>query len=546
METRILRPGRPCDESELLPAAEILRRGGLVAFPTETVYGLGADALNEKACADIYKAKGRPSDNPLIVHIADPDDAEKYAFVPEIYHRLAKAFMPGPLTVIMKKRDVIPNSVTGGLDTVAIRCPSDDIAHTLIKLAGVPIAAPSANLSGRPSTTAFSHVFADLDGRVDAIIDGGDCDIGLESTIVKCDGDGMTLLRPGAVTVEQLSLFGDVTVDPAVITKTDGDAPPLAPGMKYRHYAPRAKLTVIESPDAKRAYRYIKNRADENSAVLCCVEDAPCFGGLRVYTIGSRTDELSQAKRLFAALRETDETEHSCLFAVTPPFEGGVGTALHNRLMKAAGYDVIRLYGVFTIGVTGLSGSGKSTFTSLLAERLGAAVVDCDAINREMLENDAGYGKLLATAFGDGILTGGAPDRKKIGALVFSDGEKLKRLNALAHPRIIERVKSALSSAEKAGRAFAVVDAPLLYDTPLADICDLRVTVDAGKAEREARLSLRDGALPYLEERSKAQERDFSASDVIIKNDGTLFDLESKAKALAEDLKNTTETRTIK
>ena len=538
MDTRILRPGKPLSENDLLSAAEILRRGGLIAFPTETVYGLGADALNERACADIYKAKGRPSDNPLIVHIAEPSDAEKYAVVPELYYRLAEAFMPGPLTVIMKKRPVIPDRVTGGLDTVAVRCPSNAIAHALIRLSGVPVAAPSANISGKPSTTAFAHVYADLFGKVDMIIDGGECDIGLESTIVKIVGDGITLLRPGAVTVEQLSLFGDVTVDPAVTTRTESSAPPLAPGMKYRHYAPRARLTAIETDNAERAYEYIKAHADKNAAVLCCEEDVGCFPGFCIYKLGSRSDEMSQAKRLFSALRETDGEEHSHLFAVTPPLGGGVGTALHNRLMKAAGYDVLRLCGTVKIGVTGASGSGKSTFAALLAEKLGnAIVIDCDAINRDMLENDGKYQKTLVSAFGDGILTDGKPDRRKLGALVFSDAEKLKTLNSLAHPRIVARVSEAAADAERQGKEYVVIDAPLLYDTPLAGICDVRITVKADDARRSERLSLRDGKLPYLRQRTAAQERDFSASDITIDNSKALADLESSAEATAQAVK---------
>ena len=538
MKTGIIRIGNTFSESELLPAAEVLRRGGLVAFPTETVYGLGADALNENACREIYAAKGRPSDNPLIVHVAEPSDAERYAFVPELYHKLAEAFLPGPLTVIMKKRDVVPKSVTGGLDTVAIRCPANPIAHALIKLAGVPVAAPSANVSGRPSTTSFGHVLADLDGKVDMLIDGGDCEIGLESTIVSIADGGMTLLRPGAVTVEQLSMFGDVAVDTGVTKKNDDGLPPLAPGMKYRHYAPRAPLTAIETDDAARALKYIKRKRTGGAvAVLCCEEDAAVFAGYRVVTIGSKSDGQSQAKRLFAALRETDGSDFSHVFAVTPALSGGIGLAIHNRLMKAAGYDVVKLPGITVIGVTGKSGSGKSTFAAILAAKLKDAVtVDCDGINREMLSSDGEYIKLLSKIFGDGIMTGGRPDRKKLGSLVFSDPEKLKRLNSAALPRIVERVLSEIGEAEKSGKKYAVVDAPLLFDTPLADTCDVRITVVSDDGEREKRLLSRDGELPYLKARTKAQERDFSASDLTVTNTGTLSELEEKAEKIASSV----------
>ena len=538
MTTAVLRPGRDFDEKVLLPAAGIIRRGGLVAFPTETVYGLGADATNEAACRNIYAAKGRPSDNPLIVHIADPADAEKLAVVPELYHKLADAFMPGPLTVIMKKRGVIPDGVTGGLDTVAIRCPSDPIAHALIKLSGVPIAAPSANLSGKPSTTSFEHVKSDLDGRVDMIIDGGDCEIGLESTIVMLGDGGMTLLRPGAVTAEQLSLFGDVAIDPTVLKKAEDGAPPLAPGMKYRHYAPRAPLTAIECGDASAAAAYIEKRREGRIAVLRCDEDAGAFAGYRVFTLGGRNDSRTQAHRLFAALRETDSERFDHIYAVTPDVSAGMKPALKNRLMKAAGYDAVKLSGFTVIGVTGRSGSGKSTFAAMLAEKLGnAAVVDCDAVNRDMLGNDAEYAALLVSEFGGGILTDGVPDRRKLGALVFSDPEKLKALNTLSHPRITAKTVKLTEDARKEGRRYAIIDAPLLFDTPLSLICDVRITVEADEKTAARRLSERDGGVPYLKARSEAQKRDFSLSDVTVENGGTLTELEAAASVTAESIK---------
>ena len=223
-------------DADLLRAAEILRRGGLVVFPTETVYGLGGNGLDGTAAKKIYAAKGRPSDNPLIIHIATPEDAEQYAVTHPLYYRLASAFMPGPLTVILPKRENVPKSVTGGLDTVAVRCPSHPVAHRLIELAGIPIAAPSANLSGKPSPTCAEDVICDLSGRVDMILDGGACDIGLESTIVKIDGDSLTLLRPGGITYDALCMVCDkVTVADAVMHQLAANERPLSPGMKYRH-----------------------------------------------------------------------------------------------------------------------------------------------------------------------------------------------------------------------------------------------------------------------------------------------------------------------
>ena len=248
MNTQIVKTdGKSIDSQALIESTKILRRGGLVVFPTETVYGLGGDGTNAEAAKKIYAAKGRPSDNPLIIHISLPEDAEKYAITNETYYKLAKAFMPGPLTVILPKKDTIPFSVTGGLDSVAVRCPSHPIAREIIAAAGIPVAAPSANLSGKPSPTCARHVIEDLDGRVDMIIDGGSCEIGLESTIVKLDGDSATLLRPGAITADALScVCKSVKIASAVLEQLKENERPLSPGMKYRHYAPSVPLILID------------------------------------------------------------------------------------------------------------------------------------------------------------------------------------------------------------------------------------------------------------------------------------------------------------
>lgn len=236
--------------TDIRRAACIIRTGGLVVFPTETVYGLGGDATNADASRRIYAAKGRPSDNPLIIHVASPQDAAMYADTDALYDRLAKAFMPGPLTVIMPRKPIIPLSTTGGLETVAVRCPSHPVAHALIAAAGVPIAAPSANLSGKPSPTCAAHVAQDMDGRVEMILDGGDCEIGLESTIVKLDRDGdgefLTLLRPGGITYDALCCVCErVAIAPAVTELLSADVRPLSPGMKYKHYAPATPVVLL-------------------------------------------------------------------------------------------------------------------------------------------------------------------------------------------------------------------------------------------------------------------------------------------------------------
>lgn len=328
-------------DEALAKAGEILRRGGLVVFPTETVYGLGANALDADAAKKIYAAKGRPSDNPLIVHIADPADADKYAIVGEEYRRLAKAFMPGPLTVILPKRDCIPETVTGGLDSVGIRCPENKIARRMIAAAGIPVAAPSANISGKPSPTSAEHVRFDMDGKVDMILDGGECTVGLESTIVKVENGKLTLLRPGAITLDMLrALFDNVEVSAAVTEQLGENVRPLSPGMKYRHYAPTAPLYLLSGSDEKRlAYC---NAADSDTLLLIFEEEAALFPTHKVISIGSRDDESTQAKRLFAALREADNT--GCKKILAPlPKKSGLSLALYNRMIRAAAHNIIEL-----------------------------------------------------------------------------------------------------------------------------------------------------------------------------------------------------------
>lgn len=327
-------------ENDLARAASVLRSGGLVVFPTETVYGLGGDATRDEAAKKIYAAKGRPSDNPLIIHIANAADAEPYAVTNELYYRLAKAFMPGPLTVILPRRESIPKSTTGGLDSVAVRCPSHPVAHRLIELCGFPIAAPSANLSGKPSPTSAEHVAEDMDGRVDMIIDGGESEIGLESTIVKIDGDGIILLRPGGITCDALSLVCDkVRVADAVLHQLAENERPLSPGMKYRHYAPTAPLVLLSGSDTD-VLTYIQKEAKtRNCAALCYDEECQSLTDCTLFPIGQKNDLATQAHKLFSALRDADRTDAEIIYAHLPPREG-LGLALYNRLIRAAAHTV--------------------------------------------------------------------------------------------------------------------------------------------------------------------------------------------------------------
>ena len=325
---------------DLDEAGRILREGGLVVFPTETVYGLGGNALDASASRKIYAAKGRPSDNPLIVHIAKPEDAERFAIVSDAYRDLASAFMPGPLTVILPKKGIVPVQTTGGLSSVAIRCPSHPVAHALIEASGVPIAAPSANLSGKPSPTCADDVAEDMDGRVDLILDGGPSEIGLESTIVSLLGPVPTLLRPGAVTYDALCcVLPRVEIAPAVTGQLSPDEPVLSPGLKYRHYSPNAPCVLLDGNADDVLHFLIRAQSGSNCAILCYDEEIPALTDQRLFPVGKREDLSAQAHTLFAQLRAADRSGADVIYAHLPPREG-LGLALYNRMIRAAAHTV--------------------------------------------------------------------------------------------------------------------------------------------------------------------------------------------------------------
>ena len=363
METKriIIEDRNHIKDEELKEAAGILRSGGLVAFPTETVYGLGGNALDEDAARKIYAAKGRPSDNPLIAHVSCVEEvAPLVKEIPEAGRKLMEAFWPGPLTMIFPKSDKVPYGTTGGLDTVAIRMPDDPVANRLIALAGVPVAAPSANTSGRPSPTTADHVWQDMNGRIEMIIDGGPVGIGVESTIVDVSSAVPAVLRPGAITMEMLeAVLGDVSVDPAILGPLSADVRPKAPGMKYKHYAPKADLTLVEPEDVDR-----ENGLDEKQlqamigkvrelsrgkieagckvGVICTDESRHCYTDGAVRSIGERKSQASVAHNLYALLREFDDLGVDYIFSESFP-KDHLGQAIMNRLSKAAGYKIVKV-----------------------------------------------------------------------------------------------------------------------------------------------------------------------------------------------------------
>ena len=341
METKYL------TEKDLPQAAEIIRRGGLVGIPTETVYGLGANGLDPKAVSRIFEAKGRPQDNPLILHITDVSWLERYCKeIPLTAYKLAEAYWPGPMTMILPRKDMVPDAVTAGLDTVGMRCPSHILCHELIRLADVPIAAPSGNTSGRPSPTTADHMREDMDGKIDAIVDGGPCSVGVESTIIDLTCTPPRLLRPGGISLEQLrAVLGQVDVDPAVTRLLGAGEKPKAPGMKYRHYAPKAPVTVV-SGDPETSAEYIAAHAAPEDGVICFDEFMPLFtsrtGTRPVMDLGPAGDKEEQARHIFDALRSFDHTQVAAIWAQCPDTEG-IGLAITNRLNKAAGFQIIKV-----------------------------------------------------------------------------------------------------------------------------------------------------------------------------------------------------------
>ncbi len=346
MNTQIIKPSlMDPNHDDFLRAGVLIREGKLVAFPTETVYGLGANALDGNACDKIFEAKGRPHDNPLIVHVLNPEEFDNYCETDHpLFPVLAKRFMPGPLTIILPKKNTIPDSVTVGLNTVALRCPSHPVARALIEAAGVPIAAPSANLSGKPSPTTAEHVIADMNGRIDMIIDGGCADVGLESTVISLKDDGIHLLRPGFVTYEDLLTVTDqVIISPAVLEMLKSTDRPESPGMKYRHYAPEASVTMVSGREEK-VIDFFREKLSKGCGILCFDEDLELLSANHpnVLSFGSKYDLASQANRLFDALRSFDRIDVKEIYARQTSTHA-LGLAISNRLLRACAFKQIEV-----------------------------------------------------------------------------------------------------------------------------------------------------------------------------------------------------------
>ncbi|MDE6723116.1 MAG: threonylcarbamoyl-AMP synthase [Eubacterium sp.] len=507
METKIL----STSEYDIALAGKILRNGGLVAFPTETVYGLGADALNDEAVKNIYLAKGRPSDNPLIVHIAEKED-----IVPLVKEVTPKAqaiidtFFPAPLTIILPKSDKIGNTVSGGLNTVAIRMPQNETARALIKTAGTPIAAPSANTSGLPSPTRAKHVIDDMSGKIDAIISGENCEFGVESTVITLATEMPTILRPGAITKEMLEeVIGPVEVAAAVLEGMKNDEVAASPGMKYKHYAPKARVMLVNA-GKERYEKFVNSKKD--AFALCFEEDNISIPKV---TFGKENDDISQAKELFDALRQLDELGAKKVYARLP-HKDGVGMAVYNRLIRAAAFCIIDLEKPFTIGLTGQTGAGKGYVGSYL-EELGFHILDTDIYARKITEKNSPYLSILANEFGNDIIENGSLNRQLLAERAFSSKENTEKLNSITHPAILELCK-------KDAVFPSVFDAPLLFECKGNEQCYKTIAVLAPAETRKKRIMERDGITDEQADirmnAQKSEEFYQKNSDFTVINDG--------------------------
>jgi len=530
LKTRVFHP--ETEQNAIAEAAEIIRRGGLLGIPTETVYGLGADALNETAVRAIFAAKGRPQDNPLIIHVPSAAWLERYCRdVPAVAYALAERFWPGPLTMILPRRENVPLRTTGGLETVGVRCPDHPLTRAIIERAGVPIAAPSGNASGRPSPTTAEHMLEDMDGKIDGIVDGGPCAVGVESTIVDLTVTPPRLLRPGGLPLESLrEVLGEVAVDRAVTEKLADGERPRAPGMKYRHYAPKAPVTVVTG-DPDRSAAYIEQHLESGDGVICFDEYAHRFAGHIIHRLGPSADRLAQAQHVFDALRTFDATDVTGIYAQCPD-EAGLGLAVGNRLKKAAGFHVADAgKRPIVIGITGPTGAGKTSALNAL-ERLGGCVLDCDAFYHELLRTDEALRGAITEAFGD-VFTGSGLDRQKLGSIVFSDPAALEELNAVVYAHLLPALRRRIDTAPE---PVVGVDAINLFESGLDGLCCRTVGLLAPPEVRIRRIMARDGITEeYARLRVAAQKgEDFYRSrctDILVNDAASAAEFEDKAYA---------------
>lgn len=441
----------------------------------------------------------------MILHVSGPQWLTRYcAQVPPLAYVLARKFWPGPLTMILKRDPCVPDETTAGLDTVAVRCPNHPVTLAIIREAGVPIAAPSANLSGRPSCTTAQDVLEDMDGKIQCLVDGGPCAVGVESTILDLTCTPPRLLRPGGVPVEQIErLIGPIAIDKAVNGVLDGEERPRAPGMKYRHYAPKAPVIVVSgAPEA--SAQEILRRVGPESGVICFEEYLPLFEKQRVQSLGPSQDKQTQAQRVFDALRAFDSETVTEIYAQCPDNQG-LGLAIGNRLKKAAGFHVIEADRErVVLGITGGTGAGKTSVLDVIRE-MGGVVVDCDAVYHEMLNGSEEMRNTINAVFPGVFDADGKLNRQKLGEEVFSRRERLARLNDIVYHFVVPEVERRLGK----DTGLYAIDAINLLESGISELCDKTIAVTAPTELRVRRIMARDGiSEQYARMRITAQKPD--------------------------------------
>ena len=490
----------------------------------------------EGFCSVIMEGRGIPAKGAFPGSFSYGNDAvETVSYDPEEAKKLADAFWPGPLTMILPRRDCVPLRTTGGLDTVGVRCPDHPVTRAIIAAADTPVAAPSGNTSGRPSPTCARHMMEDMMGKIDGIVDGGPCAVGVESTIIDLTVQPPRLLRPGGLPLEALeAVLGEVAVDKAVRQKLSDGEKAKAPGMKYRHYAPRAAVTVVTGAP-RRSAAYIAAHLPAGAGVICFDEYAPLFAGHIVHRLGPAGDKLAQAQRVFDALRTFDETEVTAIYAQCPD-EAGLGLAVSNRLKKAAGFHTVDV-SPLVIGFTGPTGAGKTSALRAL-EQLGGLVLDCDAIYHELLRTDGALRGAIAGAFGPVFAADGGLDRQKLGNLVFGDPAALETLNGIIYARLPRELRRRMDESDA---AVVGIDAINLIESGLDGMCRRTVAVIAPAETRVVRIMARDG-IPeeYARLRVRAQKDEAfyraRCTDVLVNDCGSAAAFTEKARQALETI----------
>ncbi len=530
MNTEKLRLGKSFQKS-IDRAAQILKSGGIVAIPTETVYGLAASAFDDSAIKKVFEAKGRPQDNPLIVHISNMDMLKEIACdIPKSAYDCAECFWPGPLTMVLPKTRKTAASVSAGLDTVAVRMPSDNVALSIINKSGLPLAAPSANESGSPSPTTAEHVENDLDGKIDAIVYGDECEVGVESTVVSFCCNPPRVLRPGAITVEALKeIIPNIAVDKAVLAEPERNERVASPGMKYKHYAPNTESYLVEG--SSMAFAEFVNSYE--AALAVCFEEDSVLIKIPKLVYGKGENELSLAHEVFSVLRRVDTFGAEKVF-IHAPSKQGVGLAVYNRLIRASGFKVIHLNKTI-IGLTGPTGAGKSSLTEA-AEELGFKVIDCDLLARRAVEKDTDGLKAIIKVFGEDILEiDGSLNRKELAKKAFSSNENTLLLNKTIFPFIKKLCFDEISKHDK-----VILDAPTLFESGLNSICTKTIVVLADSKARLSRIMKRDNISEELAllRMNAGKNDDFykQNADAILFNNGNALEFQNEFKRILSDI----------